>query len=187
MPEVCELGDTSQAPASGTRIPPASPVRGGGDSPWQRLHRVPATCPVQPAQPGHSRTPCAQAGDKDSTPRKCTTAAGWYVPTWEPYSTGPRARTKSSLQHQHQPRGSSNLPQPAATPRGGPHRPTVHPRGTAWLLQRWHQVRSKSRPAGAGSKPAQSRRGVERSCLHSCAQRGGASQPREGDVWKSTG
>lgn len=38
MPEVCGLGVASQAAASGTRIPSASPLRGDGDTPPERLH-----------------------------------------------------------------------------------------------------------------------------------------------------
>lgn len=83
MPEVCELGDTSQAPASGTRIPPASPVRGGGDTPWQRLHRAPES---------QRRAPCSRHSQGTAgrpVPRQGTRTAPQGTAPWQQDSTCP--------------------------------------------------------------------------------------------------
>lgn len=189
MPEVCGLRVTSQGPALGTHIPPASPLRGDGTP-----HRKGCTEPQGPsdaastvrAQSGHSQTPVPSRG-QGQDPKELHHSSRTVCAQLVALQCRATCQGKVQPPHWHRPRGRSNLLQPPATPRGGPHRPTVHPQGTAWVFRRWHRVRSKPRLAGAGSMPAQSRRAVGRSCLHSCAQRGGASQPREGDVWKSTG
>ena len=142
-------------------------------------------CPMQPAQPGHSQTPCPQAGDKDGTLRNSTVAAGQHVPEWVPSSTGPRAGTKSSLStgtgHGEAPTCRNLLPSLVGHPTilpcilGASNVDTGSGPNPGWLA------------LGPSQPKAAVTRGAERSCLHSCVRHGGASQPRDGDVWKSTG
>lgn len=98
-------------------------------------------------------------------------------------------RNKVQPRHWHQCWGSSNLSQPGATPWGDPAvlpcilrgQPVASDIGTG----------SGPKPGWPALGPSQPKAavtwGAEQSCLHSCAQHGGASQPREGNVWKSTG